>query len=294
MSKLKLAALAAVSTLAISGCASTSPSNVVMNPSTGEQAPPAEYAKFHSILDASKLQISEPNAKPGSKGEMATDSNFTGIVNDNFYVDRGSEAFVFKMEGYKLRNELRVLENFKTDDYSKFYRLSADIMPINPQASISGSDPKRDEMTFLQVHNKGTFDDGLHGVGYIPHPLLRVVWEGERRGVNNHYWAVIKNNAVNCGKDSGNRETQDCKKAYKRYDLGPLNEERPTRFDIIVGDQTLYIKVDGDIVVRHPIGYWQDMLSYFKAGVYNQFENGQSEAHFYNLEYAMEEFSPDD
>ncbi|MFA0697970.1 polysaccharide lyase family 7 protein, partial [Vibrio sp. 10N.222.49.C9] len=26
--------------------------------------------------------------------------------------------------------------------------------------------------------------------------------------------------------------------------------------------------------------YWEHLLSYFKAGVYNQFENGESEAHF--------------
>ncbi len=276
--------------LAIAGCVSTgTPEPVVMSSATGEQVAPAEYEKFDSILSASKLQISTPNAAPGSKNELATDSDFSGIVNENFYVDKGSEAFVFKMQGYKLRNELRVLENFKSDKPYTFYRLSADLMPVNPQQSIKNSTTKRDEMTFLQVHNKGTFDDGLHGVGYIPHPLLRVVWEGERRGVNNHYWAVIKNNAVNCGKDSGNREKTECKKAYKRFDLGPVNPDRPTRFDVIVGDQTLLIKVDGSTKVKHDISYWKHLLSYFKAGVYNQFENGGSEAHFYNLEYAVEE-----
>lgn len=271
------------------GCTSTTATSITMSPASGEMAAPAEYEKFASILSASKLQISTPNAKEGSKNEVALDSDFTGVVNENFYVDKGSEAFVFKMEGYKLRNELRVLEHFKSDDPYTFYRLSADILPINPNESIKNSTQNRDEMTFLQVHNKGTFDDGLHGVGYIPHPLVRIVWEGERRGVENHYWAVVKNNAVHCGTGSEHRETQACKKAYKRYDLGPMKPDHPTRFDVIVGNQTLAIKVDGKTTVNHDISYWKDMLNYFKAGVYNQFDNGQSEAHFYSLEYAVEE-----
>ncbi|WP_076541099.1 polysaccharide lyase family 7 protein [Shewanella sp. UCD-KL21] len=292
MNKIKLLPLALIVSSLLGGCASTSetptPSNIEMKPATGEQVAPADYAKFSSILNASKLQISTPNAKPGSKYELAQDSNFSGIVNEHFYVDKGSEALVMNMEGYKLRNELRVLENFKSDDSQTFYRLSADLMPINPREAVKNSPSKNDAMTFLQVHNKGTFDDGKHGVGYIPHPLLRVVYEADRKGIKDHYWAIIKNNNVNCGKDSGNRDTPVCKNSYVRMNLGKFNPDVPTHFDIIVGDQKLVIKVDGVTKVKHDISYWKDMLSYFKAGVYNQFENGKSEAHFYNLEYAID------
>ncbi|WP_217495144.1 polysaccharide lyase family 7 protein [Vibrio sonorensis] len=275
--------------LSLFGCADPSYNQVAIEPATGERVEPAKYAKFHSILNASKLQISKPNSQAGSKYELALDSDFSGIVNDYFYVDKGSSSFVFKMEGYKLRNELRVLENFKSDT-PEYYRLSANLMLINPMKSIEKSPHNRDEMTLLQVHNKGTFDDGLHGVGYIPHPLVRVVWEAERRGVQNHYWAVIKNNAVNCGSDSGNRELPVCKKAYKRVALGPASSGVPVRFDVLVGDQTLIIKVNGTTKVNHDISYWKHLLSYFKAGVYNQFENGQSEVHFHTLEYGAREF----
>lgn len=292
MIKSKLIPLSlAVATL-LSGCASTSDSAQTVNPypqATGEREEPAKYQQFAGILAASKLQISTPNAKPGSKNEVATDSNFSGVVNEHFYVDKSSQALVMNMEGYKLRNELRVLENFKTDKANTIYHLSAELMPINPQESVKNSSSKNDEMTFLQVHNKGTFDDGKHGVGYIPHPLLRLVYEADRKGVKDNYWAVIKNNNVNCGKDSGNRDTSICKNSYLRLNLGPLNTQAPTKFDISVGDSKLIIKMDGETRVNHDISYWKDMLSYFKAGVYNQFENGKSEVHFYSLDYTIEQ-----
>lgn len=287
--KLVGTSLLAAALLTINGCALTS-NKIKLKPANGVRVAPAEYAKFQPILSASKLQISEPNAKAGSKTELALDSNFTGLVNEHFYVDQGSEAFVFNMEGYKLRNELRVMDNFNTSLPNTYYRLSADLMPINPRESVKNSEPKRDEMTFLQVHNSGTKNvRGLSVEGYIPHPLLRVVYDADRSGMQDHYWAVIKNNAVNCGSKSGNKGTAPCKKAYKRFDLGPVNPEAPTHFDIIVGNQKLVIKVDGEVKVDHDISYWKHLFSYFKAGVYNQFKNGKSEAHFYTLDYAVEE-----
>lgn len=272
------------------GCASTSSSS--MGPkgdATGERVEPIKYAKFSGILKASKLQISTPNAKAGSKNEVAEDGNFTGIMDENFYVDKGSEAFVFKMEGYKLRNELRVRENFKTNDPKKFYRLTAELLLVNPQESVKNSEKKRREITVLQVHNKGTADDGKHGVGYIPHPLLRVVWLEERKGTKNSYWAIIKKNALNCKKVNGQYPFPECKNSYDKVLLGPADADKATLFDIIVGGEKLVIKMDGETKIDHSLDYWTHMLSYYKAGVYNQFKNGQSEAHFYQLEYVLEE-----
>lgn len=257
-------------------------------PATGEQITPISYAKFAPILAASKLQISTPNGKAGSKNEVAEDGNFKDIMDENFYVDKGSEAFVFKMEGYKLRNELRVRENFKSNDPNTFHRLSAELLLINPQDSVKDSTKKNREMTVLQVHNKGTADDGKHGTGYIPHPLLRIVWLEERSGIKNHYWAIIKNNALNCRKVDGAYPFPECKKSYLKMDLGAASATEATQFDIIVGGEKLVIKMNGETKVDHSLDYWTHMLSYFKAGVYNQFKNGQSEAHFYQLEYKVD------
>ena len=266
-------------------------SSIALSSAAVFAAVPADYEQFQPILAESKLQASDPEGKSGNKAEYAADSNFAGLeLKDVFFVDEDSEALVFKMKGYKNRSEVRILDNFDTSLPDTFYRLSADILPINPQAAVAMSDGKNDAMTFLQVHNSGdgTSARGTSGEGYIPHPLVRVVYEAERSGKTDHYWAIIKNNAMDCGSKSGNKEKVECKEAYIKLDLGQVDLVKPTHFDIIVGDSKLVIDRDGETVVNHDISYWSEKFSYFKAGVYNQFKNGTSEAHFYSLEYSID------
>jgi hypothetical protein len=258
---------------------------------SGEKMEPVKYSQFQDVLSHAKLQVSDPAGKAGNKSEYAQGGNFAGVVSDHFYVDSNSEAMVFSMTGYKNRSEVRILDNFNTAQPDTFYHLSANLLPINPKAAMMNSDKDSDAMTFLQVHNAGS-EAGTHGTtgsGYIPHPLLRVVYEAERDGKKDHYWAVIKNNAVDCGSKSGNKDTQECKNAYVKFDLGAVDMESPTQFDIIVGNSHLVINVDGKTKVDHDISYWSHLNSYFKAGVYNQFKNGTSEIHFYSLNYKIEE-----
>ncbi|TCS43289.1 polysaccharide lyase family 7 protein [Reinekea marinisedimentorum] len=257
----------------------------------GEKMTPVLYPQFQDILSQSKLQVSDPAGKSGNKSEFGQEGDFTGVVSDYFYVDSNSEALVFGMTGYKNRSEVRVLDNFKTDSADTFYHLSANLLPINPREAVMNSDESNDSMTFLQVHNAGSEPStrGSTGGGYIPHPLLRVVYEAERDGLTDHYWAVIKNNAMDCGSKSGNKDKQECKDAYVKFDLGAVDMKKPTDFDIIVGNSHLVINVNGETKVDHDISYWAHLNSYFKAGVYNQFKEGTSEAHFYSLEYKIEE-----
>lgn len=63
---------------------------------------------------------------------------------------------------------------------------------------------------------------------------------------------------------------------------------KPTKFDVIAGNNKLVIKLDGVVKAEHDLTYWKDMVSYFKAGIYNQFKNGKGEAHFYSLETAVD------
>lgn len=253
---------------------------------------PANYSQFQDILNMSKLQMSDPDGKPGNKKDYASKGNFDGVVFEHFYVDEPTQALVFKMAGYKNRSEIRVNDNFKVDEPHKYHHLSAEFMPVNPSDSVKNSEKKRDEMTYLQVHNKGTYYDGKpgsHGEGYIPHPLVRVVYDADRSGKTDWYWAIIKNNAVNCSSKSGNKGSTECKKAYIKLPLGPIAEKGTDKFDIYVGNQRLIINHNDSTVVNHDISYWKDMVSYYKAGVYNQFKNGESEAHFYNLVYSIKD-----
>ena len=248
-------------------------------------AEPGNYPQFNHILSSSKLQISTPYAKPGSKYELAKNGDFTGIVNEHFYVDNSSKALVFNMAGYKLRNELRVLDNFSIAKPDTTYQLSAKLQPIDPEESVRLSPNRKKEITYLQVHNKGIEEDGA---GYIPHPLMRITWELERNGKTGHYWAVVKTNALDCGSTSQHQNSVECQKAYQHIDLGPADLTRPTQFDISVGNNQLVVDVDSETKLSRDITYWQHLLSYFKAGVYNQFKGGKSEAHFYQLDYRIE------
>jgi len=252
---------------------------------------PVKYTQYQSILSASKLQLSDPNGKSGNKSELGKKGNFSGVVNKHFYVNPNSQDLVFSMTGHKNRSEVRVLDNFDTSLPNTFYHLTADILPINPQDSVKNSESKNDAMTYLQVHNSGNGSSkrGGTGEGYIPHPLLRVVYEANRDGKTDHYWAIIKNNNIDCGSKSGNKGTPICKDSYIKLDLGPVNTNKSTHFDIAVGNSQLLITVDGQTKVNHDISYWKNLHSYFKAGIYNQFKNGTSEVHFSSLDYKIQQ-----
>ncbi|MDR9825174.1 polysaccharide lyase family 7 protein [Vibrio sp. FNV 38] len=280
---MKKSLLVASTLLAVSSYATA---GVTFSDENGTLGEPATYSQFQNILSASKLQISDPEGKRSNKVEVAEDSNFAGVVNEYFYVDKETEALVFKMKNDHLRNEIRVHDNFRTDLADQFYTLSSEVEIVNPEESMKNSKSKQDEITFLQVHNKGLDEAGTHNV---PHPLLRVVWKRDAKGVEGHFWAIIKDNAVICKGVMGEK-TKDkdiCKSnvAYKHFDLGKAPVGETTAFDIVVGNKELAIDVDGERLVAHDIDYWRHLLTFYKAGVYNQFTDGMSEAHFHKLEY---------
>lgn len=279
-SNLVISSLAIMSSMSYAGVEFSNPS--------GQLGEPANYTQFANILSASELQISDPNGKKGNKEYFALDNDFTGIVNDNFYVDKQSQALVFKMANDHLRNELRVQKNFRTDLPDHFYTLHANVEILHPLQSMANSTSKQNEITFLQVHNKGLDDQGTHNV---PHPLLRVVWKENNQGVKGHFWAITKNNAVICkgsfGKKNKDKEMCRADVAYSKIDLGPAPTDKGTDFTITVGNKTLAIDVNGQRKVEKNIDYWRHLLSYFKAGVYNQFTQGESEAHFNQLRYQV-------
>jgi len=279
--KKQLLSIAAILTLA--SCTITGDHFSDQNGHLGE---PANYKQFQSVLKQSKLQISDPNGKRSNKSSYAIDGDFSGIVNEYFYVDKKTEALVFKMKNDHLRNELRLQENFPVNSPNNFYTLSAEIEVIDPVESMKNTDIKQNEITLIQVHNKGIYDDGT---GSIPHPLLRLVWKLDKDGIKGHFWAIIKNNAVICkgddGKDNKDKPICEYNTAYKLFDLGKAPIGKLTAFDVTVGNNQLAIKVNGQLIVNHNINYWSELLSYFKAGVYNQYSNGMTEVHFYKLDY---------
>ncbi|USD63106.1 polysaccharide lyase family 7 protein [Vibrio sp. SCSIO 43140] len=253
---------------------------------------PSLYSKYDAVLTASKLQRSDPSEGDGNKSDVAdSDDLMVGYYDEYFYADENTKDLIFKMSGDSNRSELRVNENFDTSKIGVSRTLSTSFQPIDIknvlQQSVDG-----DEVTFLQVHNKGTSSDGT---GYIPHPLLRVTYELERNGEMGHYWAVLKVNALDCSSGSEHAGSSDCNNAYQRIDLGEANLDAMTDMDITIQEERLVIEVDGVQKLDHDISYWADLLSYFKAGVYNQYDDGDgintwSEVRFSKLEVQQESF----
>lgn len=263
-----------------SGSSSTPPDTG--NPGTPEEAiAPFDLVKYQSILSNSDLQVSDPSGSEGNKSSEVKDGNFDGYKSEYFYADKSTENLIFKMSNYKMRSEAREGENFDVNEENTKRTLYAEVKLPGIDLAMASSPADHDEVTFLQIHNKGTDDSGT---GNIPHPLLRVVWEQERDGITGHYWAVVKNNAIDC---STAADSSTCyATSYDRYDLGEADLDNFTKFELSVFENTLAIKVDGQLSVTHDIQYWEHLLSYFKAGIYNQFENGEGVAHFQELQHS--------
>ncbi|MDP5255358.1 MULTISPECIES: polysaccharide lyase family 7 protein [unclassified Vibrio] len=252
-------------------------STVTSASSSTDASAPYSYVAWQDLLEHANLQQSDPDGDEGNKSDLVKAGQFADFYNDYFYYDGTEEVLSFAMSGYKMRSELRMIDNFDTT--GKPYVLTASFKPIGIEAAMSSTSSANDAVTFLQVHNKGEDDSGT---GYIPHPLVRIVYEANRNNLYGHYWAIIKNNSLDCSIDN---PPDACDNSYDRYDLGAANLDSFTAMTLTVGDSLLLIHVDGQLKVSYPIDYWSHLLSYFKAGVYNQFENGSALVQFETLLY---------
>ncbi len=182
--------LALILALLQTGCGSDSGlsnSDIIIDTITPDA--PAGYAQYTNILSNSSLQRSNPLQEDGNKSNVANSSQLlSGYFDDYFFVDSHTGNLTFNMSGYKNRSEIRVNQNFDTAEQSVDRTLNTRFQPIDIKSTLESA-VSGDEVTFIQVHNKGT---DQNGTGYIPHPLLRITYELERDGKYGHYWAVIK------------------------------------------------------------------------------------------------------
>ncbi|MCV2401463.1 polysaccharide lyase family 7 protein [Marinomonas sp. C2222] len=223
---------------------------------TFAESAPYSTSRYQSVLDDSKLQA------PGSN-TLIKQGDFAGAYNDYFYVpDSGNKWMTFEMTGYLARSELRQMDEWYSSDSSYTNKMIGEVEVINPE------DGEVDEITFMQIHDVSGNSNAINK------PLVRLVWERERDGIENHYWAVIKEDAC-----------KDCKN-YLKVDIGEHKDD-PVKFEIRVTDSKLTIKRDGATISglnKYDIGYWDHLENYFKAGVYNQ-TSGTAKVQFKTLKY---------
>lgn len=256
---------------------------------------PYDYIEYKNALDNANLQQNNP---PGEdKYDVVKAGDYDGFENPYFYIDADSGWLTFAMSGDSNRSELRFVENFRSDLSDTQYILKAEVLPINPSQSVANSGDG-EEMTLLQVHNKG--ESGETDDSVLSHPLLRVIWDGGSRtddnsgqSYDNAYWAVIKSNAYECKNEDNPNYNSNCPDSYGFYHLADYDAQQATAFEIIVRDKQLVINVDEQQQVDIDISYWSHLYSYFKAGVYNQYEDGNSIVQFKSLSYLESAYDAD-
>ena len=270
--------------------------NSTTNTATSSSSP-FDYSKYQYVLNNANLQqtdildcIDDDINASCTKSDVVDAGEYDNYNSKYFYVDTNSSWLTFEMEGDSNRTELRFTENFLTNSTEKTYTLTAEILPISPNESVSNSTDGQ-QITLLQIHNKGT--DTSDNDTILSHPLLRIVWDGESRtdeatdtSYSNAYWAIIKTNAYECSDSSKDAYNASCPDSYDYHYLGDYDANNTTKFEVKVGNEQLTINVDDINVVDYDIDYWADLYSYFKAGVYNQYNNGNSVVRFKTLTYS--------
>jgi len=262
---------------------------------------PYDYERYQDALDNGNLQQTDLSDCTDedvdaycSKSDVVDAEGYEGYDSEYFYIDETSGNLTFEMEGDSNRTELRFIENFLTDLTDTQYTLTAELLPISPETSVANS-TDGEEITLLQVHNKGT--SGVTDSSVLSHPLLRVIWDGESRRddatnttYSNAYWAIIKTNDLECSNEDGDNYSADCGDSYDYYYLGDFVEDEFTKFEITLRNSHLIIDVDDTEQLDYNIDYWSELYSFFKAGVYNQYTSGNSVVEFKTITYSESDY----
>jgi len=221
---------------------------------------PYDYPKFQDALDNADLIQNETTIK--------TASGYSGFSNNGFNIDETSYALTFKAEGENNHSKLRFINNFLTNDLNH-HRLTATLLPAQASDSETESITEQ-QMTFLEVGNND---------GYAP--LIRITWDGEQRGEHsNSYWAIV--NTGFCSIDDSFNKPSECYDYYYLTDFDALNA---TKFEIVIEDNELAIKVNESKLHLLNISNWANVDSYFTAGITNQSSNTESVVHYESLTY---------
>lgn len=265
---------------------------------------PYDYAQFQGALDNANLQqtdlsdcVNNDINDSCSKSDVVSSGGYASYDSEYFYIDSKTGWLTFEMSGDSNRTELRFTENFLSNLSDTSYTMTAEIQPISPADSVATSADGK-EITLLQVHNKG--ENGNTDSTVLSHPLLRIVWDGAQRtddktsqSYSNAYWAVIKTNAYECS-DSKPNYNPLCAStdSYNRYYLADFDDNNATKFKVQVANSQLIINVDNNEKVDFDISYWSHLYNYFKAGVYNQYEDGNSVIQFKSITYSEDAYDP--
>jgi len=203
--------------------------------------------KFLELLNNSWLQLfTSSNQKDP-----------TNFENENFYFD--NNELVFNMCENKKRVELRHKEEWSINNNAE----------IEVKVKLDPKDSQ--EFTFLQILSYDLREDGSK---YYK-PLLRIHWNKDYKGKENHIWATLRLSLY--------------ESKFKKFDLGGYNDKY-LNLKVSVDNRTIKIIRDNEILVEEKIDNW-NYNNFFKLGVYIQ-KGGCAEARFEEVMISINKDSP--
>lgn len=226
---------------------------VIASPSVFASDAPYSLSKYHSILDASKLQAPDSST-------AIRQGHFPGISEWYFHLDASGKYMTFEMDGSKNRSELRQMDEWYTSA-STWQKIIGEVKVFYPET------PSLNQFTFMQIHDSGTEDD--HVTEIYNKPLIRLAWIRDRGGADDHLWAIIR---LSSSIDS-----------FEYINLG----SRPDSFfkcEIKVKNNKMRVRINNETKLELDVSYWEQLRSYFKSGVYLQSE-GTAKVQFRKLKY---------
>jgi len=199
---------------------------------------PYDLAKFRAVLDRSKLQY------PNSNTDVPY-GEFEAVQTDYFYLSDGGfmtfETIKGRHDDVK-RVELRQGPDVWKTSTGSLKRMHAELKLFYPETIR--------EYSWMQIHDSGANEP------FINKPLIRLLWRKERKGKDDHLWAVIR---------TSNRPNGGPSPLW--VDMG----KRPNSFfeaEIRVYNNLLSVTIDNREILRKDVSYWQEFSNYFKTGIY--------------------------
>jgi hypothetical protein len=207
---------------------------------------PYTSVDFQDVLAESKLQAPDSST-------ICQQSMMPGCSGWFFRLDDSGKIMTFNMSGDHHRSELRQVVEWKTSSHTWKKLIGEVHIPLPETAEL-------EQITFAQIHDSESHPNK---------PLLRMVWIRSKDGYDDSLWAAVRL-AVDQDQISWTR-------------LGKRTDDFQ-KFEVKVKENLLKIELNNVLKVEADVEYWQDLSSYFKAGVYLQ-SPGNASVRFKSLKY---------
>lgn len=219
----------------------------------------------YPYIDSFKYVLESSHYESPDGSQFVVNENFRS---DSFYLDRDQNllfALYKEPNSQKTASQLIQKQTWHTSEDNGNYLISI----------ARCYKPKEvDSYTWIQVHGVGK-NDANRSV-YYDYPLVSLTWERNMKDVYDHIWAVITKSSPGV----------DEPKIYEWVDLGA----RPDNFfaaEIHIVHNIMEIKINHSTLSIQNISYWEDVPSYFKAGISlgSYIDGGEAGVSFSELRY---------